>query len=176
MDNIGDYLIVLFFVLSFLSSVLKKKKKQGNSNNSGEHIGEVPLQKRVPNKPIVQKKQNALENFFNALNEEQKAETKPASEVDIFFENAFKNSESDNNNLPKPTNNSYEHEVNKHVTPKKDEIEKPLSAPAKRTEYAAQKTTNLFVSEIRETLIKKDSIKKYIIVNEILGKPKALQR
>ena len=28
MDNIVDYLIVLFFIISFLSSVFRKKKKQ----------------------------------------------------------------------------------------------------------------------------------------------------
>ena len=49
MDNILDYLIVLFFVISFLSSVFRKKKKQAEKEG------------KIKQQPIVELKRDDVQ-------------------------------------------------------------------------------------------------------------------
>ena len=92
MDNIIDYLVVIFFVVSFLSSLFKKKKKkpvQPKGNETPKRIN----RERVPVK--TEKASNPFDEFFKSLNEELVVEKKNVtrSEVDEYYEQALQNSD-----------------------------------------------------------------------------------
>ena len=91
-DNIVDYLIVGFFVISFLSSLFKKKKSKTNTPKSVRETS-VRSQQRVPEQQP--KAKTPFEDFFKSINEELANAKKEVSrsEVDEYYEQAMQNSD-----------------------------------------------------------------------------------
>lgn len=93
MDNIVDYLVVGFFVISFLSSIFKKKKKNDAKLNKVVNTTSNASQQIVPAEQP--KAKNPFEDFFKSINEEfTKAKVEVShSEVDDYYEQALQNSD-----------------------------------------------------------------------------------
>lgn len=172
MDNIVDYLVVIFFIISFLSSIFKKKKPSTeNTKAKAVQVSKVEnIQQRKVNNPF--------DEFFNSINMEieKSKNINTYSEVDDYYDNAMQN--------------SFESLKNESIISNKKEFVEPTTR-FKSTKFENDKSSKSYNSiikstkdkreskkakEIKESLKNSSSIKKFIIMNEILGKPKALQR
>lgn len=174
MDNIVDYLVVGFFIISFLSSIFKKKKKQVKKAENEQ------MDLATQTKEIIRKKKsnNPFESFINSINEEltMAKEEVSRSEVDEYYEEALMNSTAET----EVKQNIYQqrkyitHEPAKEVA-KRNEVNATISY-SDSLKNSREKRESKKAKDIRESLLQGSSIKNFIIVNEILGKPKALQR
>lgn len=172
MDNIVDYLVVIFFVISFLSSIFKKKKPTvENTKTKAVQVSKVEnIQQRKVNNPF--------DEFFNSINLEiEKAKkTNTYSEVDDYYDNAMQNSfdpQIIESSMP------YQKEFVEPTTRQKStKLENENSSKSYNSiiKSTKDKRESKKALEIKESLKNSSSIKKFIIMNEILGKPKALQR
>lgn len=191
MDNFFEVLIYLFIIVSFVKSFFKKKKIKDDKANettvyqnqekktdfgvrkedsSGKDIlGEI---QNLFNPPVDKPEESAYEDLW------KKEET-----TDHFKEA----------NYHKPTISEHEVTVSEHTvtlsehTPTLSEHKAPIIKPSKKvatrllddldvveTELQKRVTNPLLL--LRKDLKNKDSLKKYIVISEILGKPKALSR
>lgn len=173
MDNIVDYLVVLFFVISFLSSIFKKKKVKDKSvddtqNNAKENSAVVK------NKSTL----NLFDTFVKSVNEElvRSKEEVARSEVDEYYEQAMRKS------IENEVTSNSRYSQNEYIEPamaKKAKLAKDAISIKSYTDslkLMKEKHESKKAKEIRTSLKQPNSIKNFIIVSEILGKPKALQR
>lgn len=165
MDNIVDYLVVLFFIISFLTSIFKKKKKTSEAISEDKSL---KTQNQNPN--IVEKKKAAspFQDFFNSINEEivkAKAEVS-RSEVDEYYEDAM---------LKSADAREFVEPLPAKKTPK-DKAGITIKSYHESLRQAKEKHESKKAKEIRNRLKQNTSMRDFIIINEILGKPKALQR
>ena len=174
MDNIVDYLVVGFFIISFLSSIFKKKKK-AIANSESE-----PQTAETQNREVIKKKRtsNPFENFVKSINEEltnAKAEIS-RSEVDEYYEQAMQNSDG----TEMVVKDTFQQTKPASLIPETVREEKKAIISIKSYADSVELTKAQHESEkaknIKKSLLKTDSIRDFIIMNEILGKPKALQR
>ena len=171
MDNIVDYLVVLFFVISFLSSIFKKKKT--NEKNSSENKKQLQNDKRVASTQM-KRASNPLDDFFKSINEEfQQTQTKETrSEVDEYFEKAMQKS-AEARDIYKPTEFKVPIPF-ESLSKTQDTI--AIKSYKDSVKLNQEKHESKKAKAIRNNLKQNSSIKNFIIMNEILGKPKALQR
>ncbi|MCK5086223.1 MAG: hypothetical protein KAQ90_01830 [Melioribacteraceae bacterium] len=181
MDNIVDYLVILFFIITFLASAFKKKKKNDAKlveQQSRERVldnldSEQESRKSV--KPREQKAINPLEEFFKFQTIIQPEPQKPKSEVDAYFEEALKRSaELEASKEKKELRSIKSDEINLEAHRKVRE--KSRSDFAKLNQMDIDKRTNKRAIEIKEKFKNSNTIRDFIIVQEILNKPKALRR
>ena len=174
MDNIVDYLVVGFFIISFLSSIFKKKKVKEGAN---KNIKKVPVNSQPVVKERKQKAKNPFEEFFSAINEELDNAKKEVSnsEVDEYFEKAIQNSD-----RAEITNQNTSHHSQPESVPELSRAAKEstisISSYSDSLQYSKEQHESRKIKEIKDKLLKTDSIREFVIMNEILGKPKALQR
>ena len=174
MDNIVDYLVVGFFVISFLSSIFKKKKK-------AEVKVENKSQKATTqNRVVVEKKKasSPFDDFFKSINEElanAKAEVS-RSEVDEYYDQAMQNSDE----TETVVQDTFQQAKPASLIPETVYKKKEKTASIKSYADSVMMTKAQHESEkakgLKKSLSETDSIRDFIIMNEILGKPKALQR
>jgi len=183
MDNIVDYLIAGFFIISFLASIFKKKKVKENADKNVKPLT-VDGQQRVPERKA--KAKSPFDDFFKAINEELANAKKEVSrsEVDEYYEEAMQNSDSAELSYQEASKKTYQ-EASKltkssiqisevESTEKEHEISiKSYSNSVQDTKAQHESSKAI---EIKSRLLETESIKEFIIMNEILGKPKALQR
>lgn len=167
MDNIVDYLIVLFFIISFLSSVFKKKKKQAQKDLIGQN---KPIARKETSNEVVKQKstsssKSAFEEIFKAILEVPEPVEAPKSEVDEYFEEAIKNSAMIESGM---SQDSFQMEQSQH----EDETTNTYTEAIKdiRKQHISRKAMI-----IKQSLKNNNTIKEYIIINEVLGKPIALR-
>lgn len=167
MDNIVDYLVVLFFIVSFLSSIFKKKKTNEKNLKENKKAKTTNNQKVAP--VLAKRSTNALEDFFKSINEEMQP-TKvnvSRSEVDEYYEEAMQNSAS--------TSYDFREPIPLESLPKdKDSI--AIKSYSDSVKLNKEKRESKKAKNIRASLMQPNSIKNFIIMSEILGKPKALHR
>ena len=174
MDNIVDYLVVGFFIISFLSSIFKKKKKtEAKAENK-------PQTTTTQNRVVIEKKKasSPFDDFFKSINNElanAKAEVS-RSEVDEYYEQAMQNSDDteiaiqDTFQQSKPASL-----IQETVREKKDETHS-IKSYNDSVEHTKAQHESKKAKDIKKSLLRTDSIRDFIIMNEVLGKPKALQR
>jgi len=174
MDSIVDYLIVLFFIISFLSSVFKKKKKQiaKEEDKKQRPIAEMQIENAQKNKIVSEKSKTvnkpSFENILKAMLQVPEPTEDQKSEVDAYYEEALKKSAIIN------------HEK-ESLIPATDESHRVLINEDKSSSYidAMKKIKKKHISQkaimIKENLNNISTIKDYIVMNEILGKPIALK-
>jgi len=174
MDNIVDYLVVLFFIISFLSSIFKKKKP----TNANAKNGALKTENQIQKVEVKAKISNPFESFVNSINNElvKAKEDDYRSEVDEYYEKAMSKSvESDSSNK-----NIYQQkEFIEPITLKesiKHEETISIKSYAKSIQQNKARHESKKAKNIRASLMQPNSIKNFIVINEILGKPKALQR
>jgi len=174
MDNIVDYLVVLFFIISFLSSIFKKKKPV-NANSKNEALKPKNLKRNEVKKVRIS---NPFEDFVKSVsNEFEKVkENSRSSEVDDYYEKAMRKSvefELSDKKIYHQTEfvepNSAKTIIKPNESISSQSYDKSLKKNRERHESKKAK-------DIRNSLMQPNSIKNFIIMNEILGKPKALQR
>jgi hypothetical protein len=148
MDNFIQYLFYFIIIAAFLNSIFGKKKKGGA--------------KPVPQEPLPPSHSRGNEYQAESLGEDN-------FDITNEIEKLFKK------DLPKPTVpiriepvEKREAEVKRDYTEERaKEFEKQLN----KKEYSS----DWFNKNIRNKLQTPESLKDYIIISEILGKPKAFE-
>lgn len=179
MENLVDYLIVLFFVISLLSSFFKKKKRKTVPADRIKQYPTAKLQREniqkdkiAENKNRTQKK-SPFEDMLKAMLEvpEPVVEEKK-SEVDAYYEKALKNSAMMEKGTYKEETNSLIEDTSLNTSIEYQEIQNTYLSTIKEHH---KKHSNKKAMKIRKNLLNNQSIKEYIIIGEILGKPMALR-
>lgn len=170
MDNIVDYLVVGFFIISFLSSIFKKKKPK----NSSADI-EGPAQKSKLERS--RKAKNPFDEFFNQIEKKvieatETNEVNNQSEVDEYYQAALKNSEEAEVNIK---SREFKEPIPLESLPKTENVI-AIKSYADSVKLNKTRHENKKANELKKKLRTTSSIRDYILLNEILGKPKALQR
>jgi len=181
MDNIVDYLVILFFIITFIASAFKKKKKSDAKLEEQQSQGRISdnldseQDGRKSVKPQEQKVINPLEEFFKFQTIIQPEPQKPVSEVDAYFEEAQKRSAEleavkEKEELRSIKSDEMKLEAHRKVR------EKSRNDFAKLNQMDIEKRTNRRAIAIKEKFKNSNTIRDFIIVQEILNKPKALRR
>jgi len=174
MDNIVDYLIVLFFIISFLSSVFRKKKIQAEKEGiiKQQPIVEVKTQDvrkvQVAEKKNTSSNKNSFEDILKSMLQVPESVEEQKSEVDAYYEEAMKKStmmKSKEEPLIPATQEYHREKLKSKKSSRYDEAMKEV-----KRKHSSQK-----VIRIKENLHNISSLKEYIVMNEILGKPIALR-
>jgi uncharacterized Zn finger protein len=175
MDSIVDYLVVIFFVVSFLSSIFKKKKKPEVKRE------EKPIERRTQDNDVMDEEEtttNSLEIFFKSINDElvSKKEEDVPSEVDEYYEQALLNSEKSEVTDNYTFQQTAPPPLIKEVIEPKEKRTHSIKSYSDSVNLTKSKHESERAKDFKNRLLQKESIKDFIIMNEILGKPKALQR
>ena len=195
MDNIFEYLIYGFIIISFISSFFKKKKKislpEEQSHQTLLQRTDITKDKFIDIPPSQEPKAEeydilkGIESFFD-VGQSQQTQKKVHTDKEMY-----EGAKDRENYMPVPeksfhTLTASEHTFTdpwdvkrKELEKKKEklspEIEKRASEyeeSLKRKESAATE----IIKDINERLKNPTSLKEYIIISEIIGKPKALKR
>ena len=193
MDNIFEYLIYGFIIISFINSLFKKKKpvpKKPPDQTSHPRIdlSENKFTDIPPSQKAKQEEYDILkeiEGFFN-VGQPQKSETKVHNDNEVY-----EGAENRKKFVPVPeksfhTKTISEHtftnpwevkrkkleEQKKNLSPKIEEQASAYEESLMRKESAASK----IIKDINVRLKNPSTLKEYVIISEIIGKPKALRR
>jgi hypothetical protein len=193
MEDFFEILIYLFIIISFISSFFKKKKKQqqklqvpGTQVNAQEQTG-LPIQKVEPEVKIEPEIDifKDLEKFFNVGKPQTEASeehndkemyegAKGREGYKVVPEESFHKKTSSEHTFDNPWDKRRK-ELDKKVAMVDKSIEEQAS---KFEEHLKKKKTaaSEISKEIRMRLSDPSSLKDYIIISEIMGKPKSLSR
>ena len=193
MDNIFEYLIYGFIIISFISSFLKKKKRlpkkpsdqtllQRTDITEDKFIDIPPSQEPKAEEYNILK---GIESFFD-VGKPKQAETKVHSDKEMY-----EGAKDRENYIPVPEKSFHTLTASEHTfTETWDEKRKELEKRKKNLSPEIEKQASAY----EESLIKRDSVatgiikdinkrlknpstlKEYIIISEIIGKTKALKR
>ncbi len=191
MDNgFIQFLFFLLIIVFFLSSLFKKKPApprtdrpipqppdQNEENNSSEEIPPVIHYKNEDKEDndIL----NEVENLFKNRIPENPQPVKRQTKIESYSQSKAG---------PEPAAQSTQQEPqNDYVTPKAgvmstvkeiQKIDSKIEEEAKKFEMllARQDEVYSFAADIRKKIANVESLREYIIVSEILGRPKALHR
>ena len=192
MDDIFEVLIYLFIIISFISSFFKKKKRQQKQQVPGSQLKEqeqiqLPVQraepevKEEPEIDIVKE----FEKFFQ-VGKPQKKTSKEHSDKEMY-----EGAKDRDNYIVVPEESFHKKTASEHtfIDPwdkKRTEINKKVAKVDKSIEEQASKfeehlkkketAASEISKEIRKRLKDPASLKDYIIISEIIGKPKSLSR
>lgn len=189
MDNFFEILIYLFIIVAFINSFLKKKKK--NENKAGTN---QKAQTEIPQSVFEEKKQepsgkDILEEIQTLFNPPV---NKPKDDYQESFGDLWKTEtyqehyKKDDYHEPVlseheivPGEHSVtlsEHELYEVEKPKETVVTRLLDNLDDQKNDYQTRIPNPSLLLIRNEFKNKDSLKRYIIISEILGKPKALRR
>jgi len=193
MDDIFEVLIYLFIIISFISSFFKKKKKKqlkqqvpGSQLNEQEHL-QLPLQKAEPEvkeEPEIDIMKE-FEKFFQ-VGGPQKKTSKEHNDKEMY-----EGAKDRDDYITVPEESFHKKTASEHtfIDPwdmKRTEIDKKVARVDKSIEEQASKfeehlkkkktAASEISKEIRMRLKDPSSLKDYIIISEIMGKPKSLSR
>ena len=192
MDNIFEYLIYGFIIISFISSFFKKKKPlpkvppdqithQRTDITENKIIDIPPSQVRKADEYDILKE---IEGFFN-VGQQKQSESKVHTDEEIY--EGVKNREKF---IPVPEKSFHTTTSSEHTFYNSSDIKRIEQKKKKELSSIKEKQASVY----DESLIKKDSasveiirninrrlknpstLKEYVIISEIIGKPKALKR
>ncbi len=193
MDNIFEYLIYGFIIISFISSFFKKKKRlpKEPSDQTLHQRTDITENKIIDIPPSQEPKAEeyhilkGIESFFD-VGKPKQAETKVHTDKEMY-----EGAKDRENYIPVPeksfhTLTASEHTFTnpwdvkrKELEKKKEklspEIEKRVSAYEESLIKKDSAATGI-IKVINERLKNPSSLKEYVIISEIIGKPKALKR
>lgn len=173
MEDLFQILIIIFFIVSSIASSMKKKKKQQSKKTTS-----FPQQSEKPNTIAKKQKSSAevLEEMFGfklELPEPQKTEA-PYKYSEENYSDTW-NPESDFEEFSTEGKSDYAEKI----TEKKNELTND------KQKHRAFKDENLQISKnsqiepqskFSKLFAQQSNLKDYIIIQEILNKPKALRR
>jgi len=191
MDNFFEIIIYLFIIASLVSSFKKKKNKNeektrtvDKKENDYQITYKTEGKKEQSGKDILEE----IQNLFNP------PVAKP-NEQNTGFEDLWKSDSKQDHyketeyHAPIPsehkvTASEHVETLSEHIRSPYDSVRLPGKTIVKRLlddlddqkENYKTRKTNEMLKLIRDELRDKDSLSRYIIISEILGKPKALRR
>lgn len=195
-SNFFEYLIIIFFIVSALQSFLGKKKKRQQKNNQQQRDTDSPQAQTEKKKESAQ---DIFEQMFGLkIPDQNEKQTKIPSdtETDVldpkgYHDSSWNPEEEFEDSVGVETvryeNQDYQnrHSKTKYAEPVR-KTEQPSTAkkimgkiPSKMEVEkvgGTDKETVQFIERIRNNITNPDSIREYILVSEILNKPKALRR
>jgi hypothetical protein len=193
MDNLFEYLIYGFIIISFISSFFKKKKPlpKDPSEQTPFQRTDITENKIIDIPPSQGPKAEeydilkGIESFFD-VGQPKQTETKIHSDKEMY-----EGAKDRENFIPVPEKSFHT------LTPSEHTFTDPWDVKRKELEKQKEKLSpeiEKWASAYEESLIKKDSaateiikdikerlkspatLKEYVIISEIIGKPKALKR
>ncbi len=193
MDNLFEYLIYGFIIISFISSFFKKKKHlQKKPSDQIPHqrtdmMEEDKVQIPVPQQPKAEEYDvlKEFESFFN-VGQPQQTETKVHTDKQMYEgtkdregykpvpEKSFHTTTKSEHTFTDPWDVKRK-ELEKRKEKLSPEIEKRASA-YEESLIRRDSTATGIIKNIKERLKNPSTLKEYIIISEIIGKPKALKR
>jgi hypothetical protein len=193
MDNLFEYLIYGFIIISFISSFFKKKKRlpKEPSDQTLHQRTDITEDKIIDIPPSQEPKAedyNILKEIESFFDVGQPKQTEKEVHSDKKMYEGAKNRE---NYIPVPeksfhTLTASEHTFTDTWDEKRKELEKRkknLSPEIKKQASAYEEsliikdsTATGIIRNINERLKNPTSLKEYVIISEIIGKPKALKR
>ncbi len=186
MDNIFEILIYGLIIISFLSGLLKKKDKKKRPPVQNEQTQE-PVEREATVAQTQQKPEydilKEIEDFFKVGEQEtgsQQTQTVPPQTFEpVEFEEHM---QSDKWHQPTSSEHKYTDvwkEKQKELLDKKSKIDSGTEQQAVKFEkYLKKKHTAAgeISKKIRSKLKNPASLKDYIVISEIMAKPKAFRR
>jgi hypothetical protein len=193
MDNIFEYLIYGFIIISFISSFFKKKKPipkkpsdhtpHQETDITGNKISDLP-----PSQVSKEEDYDILKEIEGFFNVGQPKQTKPKVHTDKEMYEGARDRE---NFISVPeesfhTRTSSEHTFidpwdikRKELEEKQKKISPKIEEQASAYEESLIKKKSAasgIIKDISERLKHPSTLKEYVIISEIIGKPKALKR
>jgi len=193
MDNLFEYLIYGFIIISFISSFFKKKKRLPK-----EPSDQTPLQRTdimenkindiPPSQEPKAEEYNILKEIESFFDVGQPKQTEPKIHSDKEMYEGAKNRA---NYIPVPEKSFHTLTASEHTFTdpwdiKRKELEKKkekLSPEIERWASAYEESlirkdsaATGIIRDINERLKNPTSLKEYVIISEIIGKPKALKK
>lgn len=193
MDNLFEYLIYGIIIISFISSFFKKKKRLAKepSDQTLHQRTDITEDKFIDIPPSQEPKAEeydilkGIESFFD-VGQPKQTETKVHTDKEMY-----EGAKDRENYIPVPeksfhTLTASEHTFTnpwdvkrKELEKKKEklspEIEKHASAYEESLIRKDSAATGI-IKDIKERLKSPSTLKEYVIISEIMGKPKALKR
>lgn len=193
MDNLFEYLIYGFIIISFISSFFKKKKPLPKKTPDQAPSEQTDItENKIINIPPSQEKKaeeydilKEIEGFFNV------GQTTQSDTKDHTDEKMYEGAKDRENYTPVPeksfhTATSSEHTFTdpwdvkrKELEKRKKEISPEIEQQASAYEESLIKKESAatgIIRDISERLKRPSTLKEYVIISEIIGKPKALKR
>ena len=194
MDNFIDVLIYVLIIATFLSSIFRKKKVPPKDVTDNSQVQPGPINRPVARTQVTPQKQpgevefdlfKEFENFFNPV--EDKPKPKQTESYSPIREPQRKESDY----IPVPEKSFHEQTASEHsytdkwkrkrmeIERKKKTIDSRIEKEATNFEkYLKKGTTSgtVTVDSLNRKLKNPCSLQKYILISEILGKPKAYSK
>jgi hypothetical protein len=195
MDNIFEYLIYGFIIISFISSFFKKKKKislpEEQSHQTLLQRTDITEDKFIDIPPSQEPKAEeydilkGIESFFD-VGQSQQTQKKVHTDKEMY-----EGAKDRENYMPVPeksfhTLTASEHTFTDPWDVKRKELEKKkekLSPEIEKRAFAYEESLKRkesaateIIKDIKERLKSPATLKEYVIISEIIGKPKALKR
>lgn len=183
MDNFFQILFILFIILSFLAPLFKKKpgeqqkKRQqqpvdDDSNSSTSYPSystSTTSERDKVNYDILQE----IEGMFN-----KPAETTPVTETSVNEEKEVEHYKTSEWHEPSKSEATIDDEWHRPTTLADYEKEKEfMDEKAKEFEKLLnkKKEVNIVARNIRNSITNPETLKEYIVISEILGKPRGFE-
>ena len=194
MDDVFQILIYAIIIISFISSFFRKKKVPPKDVPGDAQVRQGPVDRpEIKTEATSQSKSGEVEfdlfkefeNFFNVT----ETKTKPQQTRQLFP--VQENIISGEDYIPVPEKSFHEQTASEHSytdewTRKKNEIEQKKKTISDKIEKEATqfekylkkevKSGDDLLSSIKQKLQQPASLREYIIVSEIFGRPKALSK
>lgn len=185
MDNAFEILIYLIIIISFLSSIFKKKQQQQQKPPVRQPQAEDYYKAEVA-EPQTQEKVEydilkELEDFFKVGDESPKQKVPVPQEQPEIVKSSEEQMKTDIWKIKTESEHVYDdwerkrQEVSKRVASVDSKVEKQAALFETSLERKAPDYTS-FAFAVRTKFKNPTTLKEYIIISEILGKPKALRR
>ena len=193
MDNLFEYLIYGFIIISFIISFFKKKKPlpKKPSDQTLLQRTDITEDKIIDIPPSQEPKAGeydilkGIESFFD-IGQPQQTETKVHTDKEMY-----EGAKDRENYIPVPEKSFHtltesEHTFTDTWDVKRKELEKKKEKLSPKIEKRAsayeeslirrESAATGIIKNIKERLKSPSSLKEYVIISEIMGKPKALKR
>jgi hypothetical protein len=180
MDNFFGILFILFLIFSFLAPLLKKKapqEQQKTRRPQGDDNGRPPMSTPTYSSSNSSNEEydilKEVEAMFN-----KNTETKPAEESSLNKAEIEVNYESPEWHEPDKIENKIDDEWHRPTTLadfNKEETLMDEKAKAFEQLINENKKVYLLGKKIRTSIRNQETLKEYIIISEILGKPRGFE-
>ncbi len=175
MDNLFEYLIFLFFIISLLNSIFKKKKKNAVAEES-------QTEGNIPQAPSKKRSRSILEEILSMGLPAEMQEKNRAPRREIEADGDIRDSQ--DTWFPEKEFGDVFPPSQKEISspkPKFQELIKRNPRRIKKTGISDKSIETISrdyynVDELKKRIRNPATFREYILVSEILNKPKALRR
>lgn len=190
MDNFFEILIYLFIIASLVSSFRKKKKKSEEKVSRSENTGLKPQTTLRTESKREQSNKDILEEIQNLFNPPVAKPTQQNTGFEDLWKTDSTNDHYKETAYHAPIPSEHKETMTEHVETLSEHVRSPYDSVRlpeqtvvtrlldnlddQKENYKTRKPNELLML-IRGELRNSQSLKNYIVISEILGKPKALR-